>query len=192
MTVEGMNASQWARIVTTELELDMTAGAAHLVEVLAHYCGEQGDAWPSVETLMTRMRRKRRFVEEARAELVRIGLLEAVSGQRGGRRKADGRGITARYRLTLPVIQNPAPSCGVLTPKVIQNPAQNGREPRTPVRTKSHRSPTVNTSTDAVPRGADHDGPRISVHVEHLEGTDATSWEGFYAPVIREGPFHVR
>jgi len=179
MTVEGLHASAWARVVTTELELDMTPGAAHLVEVLAHYCGEQGDVWPSVTTLMTRMRRKRRFVQDARAELVRIGLLEAVSGQRGGRRKGDGKGITARYRLALPVIQNPAPPCAVRTPEVIQNPAQNDREGCAPAHPKSHRSPTVNTSSDACNARAANGEPKILITMERIDGSDATSWEGF-------------
>ena len=117
-----MHASQWARIVLVELELDLSPAAAHLVDALAHYANEQALVWPTVDTLMTRMRRKRRYVEQARAELVRAGLLHPVSGQTGGRR-ADGKGVRACYQLALPTVHNPAPLCVVDEVDLVRNPA---------------------------------------------------------------------
>jgi len=185
MSAAGMHASQWARVVLDELDLDLSRDARHLVETLAHMGNEIGTAWPSLARLQRRMGLGRTAVTDARRELVAIGLLHAAAPNKGGRRRSDGRGIAATYRLALPVTptgfvrpQPSAPADGSRR-KVIQNRPPQTKEPSAPADAKSHRSPTVNTSTDACNARAANGEPKILVTIERIEPGDATSWEGF-------------
>ncbi len=187
-----LHASKWARIVLVELELELSPGARHLVDALAHYANEQGTVWPTVDTLMTRMGRSRRFVEQARAELVKLRLLLPVSGQTGGRR-ADGAGVRARYRLALPESTTPHRRAGFTAPEISTTPHVTTKNPAPPCGDKTHRRPTVNTSTDAVPRGAAHDGAEFPMTITVDPVPDGATWDDYYAPVgMNGGSWDVR
>ncbi len=189
-----MHASAWARIVLDELELDLSTPARHLVETLAHIANETGEAWPSLERLTRRMGRSRTIVAAARAELVAAGLLHASGANRGGRRRSDGSGITARYRLALPVtpagfaVHNRPAGRTVDDVDAVHNRPEIDHEPSGPPDAKSHEVPLVVTNSYAVPRGAPL---TVSVSVDHVPpGAD---WDDYYAPVgMNGGAAHVR
>jgi hypothetical protein len=193
MTAVGMHASQWARVVLDELEIDLSRNAAHLVETLAHIANETGEAWPSLDRLMRRMRLGRTAVKDARSELVAVGLLKPTGANRGGRRRSDGTGITARYALALPAyphgfaVHNRPPRRPVDDVDAVHNRPPAEQEPAAPAAAKSHEVPLVLTNRDAlraVPTNSERRFP-MTITVDPVP-TDAT-WDDYYAPVGMDG-----